>query len=80
MRITLEFDGLEEAEDARTAIDGYRWKLAMQDLDRLLRSTTKHGASLVLHNEQATKPECEIADKLREEIRRILEEYTLNLD
>ena len=80
MKITLEFDGLEEAEDARTAIDGYRWKLAMHDLDRLLRSTTKHDASLLKHNEQATKPEFEIADKLREEIRRILEEYTLNLD
>ncbi len=80
MKITLEFDGLEEAEDARTAIDGYRWKLAMQDLDRILRSTTKHDASLLKHNEQATKPEFEIADKLREEIRRILEEYTLNLD
>ena len=80
MKITLEFDGLEEAEDVRTAIDGYRWELAMQDLDRLLRSTTKHDASLLKHNEQATKPEFEIADKLREEIRRILEEYTLNLD
>jgi len=79
-KIILEFDGVEEAEDARTALDGYKWKLAMWDLDQLLRSTTKYDASILNHNQQASEAEYEIADKIREEIRRILEEYNLNLD
>jgi len=80
MKITIEFDGVEEQDDARTALDGYKWKLAMWDLDQLLRSTTKHGVSLLKHNEQASEAEYEIAEKLREEIRNILEGYNLNLD
>ena len=77
MKITIEF---EDSEDAREALDGYKWKLAMWDLDQLLRSTTKYDVSLLKHNEQASEAEYEVAEKLREEIRRILEGYNLNLD
>jgi len=80
MKITIEFDGIEEKEDARTALDGYKWKLAMWDLDQLLRSTTKYDVSLLNRNEQASEGECEVAEKLREEIRDILESYGLKLD
>jgi len=80
MKITIEFDGIEEQDDARTALDGYKWKLAMWDLDQLLRSTTKYDVSLLKHNEQASEAEYEIAEKIREEIRNILEGYNLNLD
>ena len=79
-KIILEFDGVEEQDDARTALDGYKWKLAMWDLDQLLRSTTKYDVSLLKHNERASEAEYEVAEKLREEIRRILENYNLNLD
>jgi len=79
-KIILEFDGVEEQDDARTALDGYKWKLAMQDLDQLLRSTTKYDVSLLKHNEQATEAEYEVAEKIREEIRNILEGYNLSLD
>ena len=78
-KIILEFDGVEEQDDARTALDGYKWRMAMWNLDQLLRSTTKYDVSLLKHNEQASKEEYEVAEKLREEIRRILEEYNLNL-
>jgi len=80
MKVTIEFDGTEEQEEVRTALDGYKWKLAMWDLDQLLRSTTKYDASLLNHNQQASEAEYEVAEKLREEIRRILENYNLNLD
>ena len=80
MKITIEFDGIEEQDDARTALDGYKWKLAMWDLDQLLRSTTKYDVSLLKHSERASEAEYEIAEKLREEIRNILEGYNLNLD
>jgi hypothetical protein len=79
-KIILEFDGVEEQDDARTALDGYKWKLAMWDLDQLLRSTTKYDVSLLKHNEQASSEEYEVAEKLREKIREILQEYNLSLD
>lgn len=79
-KIILEFNGTEEQEDARTALDGYKWKLAVWDLDQLLRSTTKYDVSLLKHNEQASEAEYEVAEKLREKIREILEEYNLNLE
>jgi len=80
MKVTIEFDGVEEQDDVRTALDGYKWKLAMWDLDQLLRSTTKHGVSLLKHNEQASKEEYEIAEKIRDEIRDIIFGYGLKLD
>ena len=80
MKITIEFDGVEEQNDARTALDGWKWKLAVWNLDQRLRSTTKHDVSLLKHNEQASETEYEIAEKIREEIRDILQEYNLSLD
>jgi hypothetical protein len=77
MKITIEY---EEADEARDALDGYKWKLAMWDLDQLLRSTTKYGNSIISHNEEASSEEIEVADKLREEIRDILSNYGLKLD
>ena len=79
-KIILEFDGVEEQDDARTALDGYKWKMAMWDLDQLLRSTTKYAVSILKHNEQTTQAEYEVAYKLREEIKNILEQYNLSLD
>jgi len=78
-KITLEFSSPEEEPDARLALDGYKWKLAMWDLDQELRSTTKHGVSLLEHKANATEMEYEIADKVREKIREILEGYGLSL-
>jgi len=80
MKIIIEFDGVDEQDDARTSLDGWKWKLAMWEFDQLLRSTTKYNVSLLKHNEQASTMEYEIAEKLREEIRRIVEEHNLNLD
>lgn len=79
MKIIIEF-GDDEANDARTALDGWKWKLAMWDLDKLLRSTVKHGVGLINKNQQATDAEIDVADKIREEIRELLQEYNLNLD
>jgi hypothetical protein len=80
MKVTLEFDGIEEQDDVRTALDGYKWKLAMWDLDQGLRSTTKYGTSIINHGQEATTEELEVAEKLREMIRRVLEDYNLNLN
>ena len=77
MKIILEFDSIEEQDDARVALDGYKWKIAMWDLDQLLRSTTKYGS---FENRAATEAERDMADKIRDAIRDILNEHNLNLE
>lgn len=79
-KIILEFDSVEEQEDARLAIDGYKWKLAMYDLDQELRSTVKYAAPLFGSEGEATSAEVEAADKLREKIREVLNSHGLDLN
>lgn len=76
-KITMEFDSVEEAEEIRSALDGYKWKIAMWDLDQELRKIVKYGQ---FDNREATSEERDAADKLREELRKVLEEYNLNLE
>ena len=80
MKITLEFDGTEEQDDLQTALDGYKWKIAMWELDQRLRKTTKYGASMLSHTDPATSQEMEVAAAVRESLREILNEYNLKLD
>ena len=76
-KIILEFDSDEEKDDARTALDAYKWKGAVWDLDQKLREITKYG---YVGKVEATEEERELADKLRTTLREILEEFNLNLD
>ena len=76
-KITIEFDGEEEAVDARLALDGYKWKGAMWDLDQLLRAVTKYGS---FQGREATEAEGEMADELRDSIIKILNDWNLNLE
>lgn len=72
-KIILEFDSIEEADDARTALDGYKWKLAMWDLDQHLRSELKYNENISGETDAAY-------EAVREKIREILESYNLNLE
>ena len=76
-KITIEFNGEDAAADARTALDGYKWKGAMWDLDQELRACTKYGS---FEGREATAAEADVADTLRECIRRILNEWKLNIE
>jgi hypothetical protein len=76
-KIILEFDSIEEQDDARMALDGVKWKVAMWELDQLLRSATKYGT---FDGREATGAEQDMAEALREHIRDILRESNLNLD
>ena len=76
-KIILEFDSEEERDDARTALDAYKWKGAVWDLDQKLREITKYG---YVDKKEATEEERALAEKLRQELRGILEDYNLNLD
>ena len=79
-KIILEFDTEEEANDARTALDGYKWKHAMWELDQKLRNTTKYFESVIDGEPQASELERNIAEKYREMIRDILNDNNLKLD
>ena len=76
-KIILEFDSIEEQDDARMALDGIKWKVAMWELDQLLRSAIKYGT---FDGREATEAERDMADKVRDAIRDILNESNLNLD
>ena len=76
-KIILEFDSIGEQSDVRVALDGYKWKNAMWELDQLLRSATKYGS---FEKRAATAAEQDMADKLRDAIREILDEHNLNLE
>ena len=76
-KIILEFDSIEEQYDARVALEGSKWKNAMWELDQLLRSAVKYGS---FENREATGAEQDMAYKVRDAIRDILNESNLNLD
>lgn len=71
--IILKFDSVEESEDARTALDGYKWKLAMWDLDQYLRGELKYNEKLLAHEDK-------VYEHLRDKIREILNDYNLNIE
>lgn len=79
-KIILEFDGVEEYEEAKLAMDAMNWKLAVWDIDQKLRQTTKYGVSILHNDKVASDIEIEIAEKYREEIGQIIHKYSLNLD
>jgi len=76
-KIRLEFDSNEEKDDARVALDGYKWRGVIWDLDQKLREITKYG---FVDKIEATDQERDLAEKLRKDLREILEDYNLNLD
>lgn len=79
-KIILEFDSVEESHDARVALDSMKWKMAMWDLDQRLRTVTKYAVSLSNTSQEATSEEIDFAEKIREELRDILNTYNLNLE
>lgn len=79
-KIILEFDSVEEQDDIQSALNGYKWKLAMWDLDQELRKTTKYGQSALSRDGEASSIEQDIAERYRELLRGALSSYGLILD
>lgn len=72
-KIILEFDSVEEKDDAKDALDGYKWKLAMWDLDQELRNKVKYDEALPANVAEAF-------ELLRDKIRDILNDYNLKME
>ena len=73
-KIILEFDGIEEAADARTALDGSKWKHAMWELDQWLRSQIKYAPDDMSDDTYKAFEEC------REKLLEIVNDINLSLD
>ena len=41
-KVTLEFDPMDDREDMESAINGWKWKMLVWDLDQHLRSELKY--------------------------------------
>jgi hypothetical protein len=67
----LKFDLPEEADDFDNAINGYKFKLILWDMDQHLRNIVKYG-----ENEEAV----EIAEELRNKLREYFSEYNVSIE
>ena len=72
-KVTIEYDTVEEADDIQCALNGYKWKLAMWDLDQMLRGYIKYDGNLSEDKHDAFV-------KVRELIRETLTDYGLNIN
>jgi hypothetical protein len=78
-KVTIEFDRVEEAEDLRNALDGWKYKHFIWELDQKLRSVHKYGAALE-GNGEATDAEMDVCYRLRDVIRKMLQEDNLTIE
>jgi hypothetical protein len=78
-KVTIEFDRVEEAEELRTALDGFKYKMFIWELDQKLRSVHKYGAAIEGSGE-ATPEEMDVCYKIREYIRQELQDSNLTIE
>ena len=63
----------DELEDARTALDGWKWKNSMWELDEWLRGEIKY-------NEKLSEDRYDAYQAVRDKIREILDDDNLNIE
>ena len=74
MKATLEFDDEQELLDA---INGWKWKSVIWELDQDLRGIVKHG---YFGSREATEAEIKMADYCRTKLRELISDDGLNLE
>ena len=72
MRIILDFDE-DEAEAARTAIDGGKWRAVVAELSQELRNKSKWGDDLSAEQQS-------VVEWVRAELRKLIDSEGLSLD
>ena len=81
MKVTIEFDGIEQQEELQSAIDGGKWKaLVVWEIDQELRKVVKYNSSIIDASKPASLEEVEFADKFREFIREMANGYGLVIE
>lgn len=71
MEAILKFNLPEEADDFDSAVNGYKFKLILWDMDQHLRSIAKY-------SEDGEK--AEIAQELRDKLREYFSEYNVSIE
>lgn len=72
-KVTLEFDFHEEEANIKDALDGYKWRKVVWEIDSKLRNELKYNEKL---NKQVRKS----YEKLRSDIREILNDNELLME
>ncbi len=73
MKVIIEFSKEDASEEAIIALNGYKWKNVVSQIDLELRDELKY-------NEKLHKEVRNSIEKLRNNIREIMSDYGLNLD
>jgi hypothetical protein len=73
MKVIIEFTDEDAASDAQVALDGWKWKHSMWELDQHLRSEIKY-------NEKLPSEVDEAYENLRDKIREILSDSNLTME
>jgi hypothetical protein len=73
MKVIIEFTDEDAASDAQVALDGWKYRAAIWDIDQYLRNEVKY-------NEKLPSEVDEAFEKLRGKIREILSENDLQME
>ena len=72
-KVILEYDFYEDREEMESAINGWKWKMLVWDLDQHLRSELKY-------NDKLTGEAYEAVEKIREKLHELKSDSGLILD
>jgi hypothetical protein len=73
MEVIIKFSDEDAAEDAKTALDGWKWRHCVWEIDQELRNTLKYVEKLPAEVEQAYLA-------LRDKIREIVSDNNLTME
>jgi hypothetical protein len=72
-KVTLEFDLHEEETNLKDALDGYKWRRVVWEMDSKLRNELKY-------NEKLSKQVRKTYEQLRSDIRELLSDNELTME
>jgi len=70
-KVTLEFDSIEDQEDLKAALYGWKYHIVIDELDQYYRSIYKYSE---------IGSEIEMAEKVRDKIREIMHDNGLMME
>lgn len=73
MEVIIKFSDEDAAEDAKTALDGWKWKHCVWEIDQELRNTLKYDENLPTDVAKAF-------ESLRDKIREIVSDNNLTME
>jgi predicted component of type VI protein secretion system len=69
-KVILEFDTIEESDEIKDCMNGFKWRMLVNELDNYYRNMYKHSDN---------DDEVEMAEKVRNKIHELLNESELFL-